>query len=48
MSYMGVKQHCVELEEEGYLDTWRRSKGIGRPEMIYRLTARSHELFSRG
>ena len=45
MSYMGVKQHCVDLEEEGYLDTWRGSKGIGRPEMVYRLTARSHELF---
>ena len=45
MSYMGVKQHCVDLEEEGYLDTWRRSKGIGRPEMVYRLTARAHELF---
>ena len=23
MSYMGVKQHCVELEKRGYLDTWR-------------------------
>ena len=45
MSYMGVKQHCVDLEAEGYLDTWRRAKGIGRPEMIYRLTERSHGLF---
>jgi predicted ArsR family transcriptional regulator len=45
MSYMGVKQHCVDLETEGYLDTWRRAKGIGRPELIYRLTERSHGLF---
>jgi len=45
MSYMGVKQHCVDLEEEGYLDTRRRAKGIGRPEMVYRLTERAHELF---
>jgi predicted ArsR family transcriptional regulator len=45
MSYMGVKQHCVDLEKEGYLDTWRRAKGIGRPELLYRLTERAHELF---
>jgi len=45
MSYMGVKQHCVDLEHEGYLDTWRRAKGIGRPELIYRLTERAHGLF---
>jgi predicted ArsR family transcriptional regulator len=45
MSYMGVKQHCVDLHTEGYLDTWRRAKGIGRPELIYRLTDRVHDLF---
>jgi predicted ArsR family transcriptional regulator len=46
MSYMGVKQHCVDLEKEGYLDTRRRGgKGIGRPEMLYRLTDRCHGLF---
>ncbi len=48
MSYMGIKQHCVELEKNGYLDTWRRPKGpknIGRPEMAYRLTRSAHELF---
>ncbi|HEX4085434.1 MAG TPA: ArsR family transcriptional regulator [Chthoniobacteraceae bacterium] len=45
MSYMGVKQHCVDLEAEGYLDTWRRAKGIGRPELVYRLTERAHDLF---
>ena len=45
MSYMGVKQHCVDLARDGYLDTWRRPKPVGRPEMLYRLTKRSHELF---
>ncbi len=45
MSYMGVKQHCLDLEKERYLDTWRRPKGVGRPEMVYRLTMRANELF---
>ncbi len=38
MSYMGVKQHCDALRKRGYLDTWRRAKGAGRPEKIYRPT----------
>jgi predicted ArsR family transcriptional regulator len=45
MSYMGVKQHCIDLHRDGYLDTWRRPVPVGRPEMIYRLTQRAHELF---
>lgn len=45
MSYMGVKQHCIELKDDGYLDTWRRPKAVGRPEMLYRLTRRAQELF---
>ena len=45
MSYMGVKQHCLDLEKEGYLDTWRHAKGRGRPEMLYRLTPRAQDLF---
>ncbi len=45
MSYMGVKQHCLDLEKEGYLDTWRNAKGKGRPEMLYRLTTRAQDLF---
>ena len=33
MSYMGVKQNCVQLEKLGYLDTWLRPKKAGgRPE----------------
>src|SRR5436305_8554971 len=45
MSYMGIKQHCLTLQRDGYLDTWRRPQKMGRPEMGYRLTRRSHDLF---
>ena len=45
MSYMGIKDHCLALEKEGYLDTWRRPKPVGRPEMLYRLTHRAQDLF---
>ncbi len=45
MSYMGVKQHCVELEKKRLVDTWRRPKPTGRPEKIYRLTERLDGLF---
>ncbi len=46
MSYMGVKQHCVDLEKAGFLDTWRRPKGAGRPEKVYRLTPKADALFT--
>jgi predicted ArsR family transcriptional regulator len=45
LSYMGVKQHCIALEREGYVDTWRRPKGMGRPEKAYRLTELAQEYF---
>src|SRR5260370_22489678 len=45
MSYMVSKQHCMTLHRDGYLDTWRRPQKMGRPEMVYRLTRRSHDLF---
>ena len=45
MSYMGIKQHCLTLHRDGYLDTWRRPQKMGRPEMVYRLTQRTHDLF---
>lgn len=45
LSYMGVKQHCIELERKGFLDTWRRRTGAGRPEMLYRLTAKASALY---
>src|SRR5258708_25867827 len=42
MSYMGIKQHCLTLQRDGYLDTWRRPQKMGRPDMVYRLTRRIH------
>src|SRR5207244_581089 len=45
MSYMGIKQHCLTLQRDGYLDTWRRPQKMGRPEMAYRLTRSSHDLY---
>ncbi len=48
MSYMGVKQHCDELENMGMLDTWRRPREegeSGRPEKAYRLTHKGNLLF---
>ncbi|MBV9488157.1 MAG: winged helix-turn-helix transcriptional regulator [Verrucomicrobia bacterium] len=45
LSYMGVKQHCEELERQGVVDTWRRPKGVGRPELVYRLTRRAQSYF---
>jgi predicted ArsR family transcriptional regulator len=45
MSYMGVKQHCLDLEKKGWLDTWRRSVPNGRPEKLYRLTTKGGSLF---
>lgn len=45
MSYMGVKQICLDLERDGYLDTFRRNRGVGRPELIYRLTGKTRDLY---
>jgi len=45
MSYMGVKQHCVEMERLGYLDTWRHPSKMGRPQKFYRLTDKAQGLF---
>lgn len=45
MSYMGVKQHCLELEKKGWVDTWRRPVPTGRPEKLYRLTAKAASLY---
>ncbi|MDP0491962.1 MAG: winged helix-turn-helix transcriptional regulator [Verrucomicrobiota bacterium JB023] len=48
MSYMGVKQHCVNLEKKGYLESWRvprEEAGVGRPEKLYRLTEKAEPLF---
>src|SRR5260370_20869183 len=45
LSYMGAKQHCAELEKQGVVDTWRRHKPVGRPELVYRLTPKAGVFF---
>ncbi len=46
LSYMGVKQLCQKLERLGYLLTWRIPRtGVGRPEMLYKLTPKCDDLF---
>ncbi len=45
MSYMGVKDLCTDLEKRGLLDSWRQPTKLGRPQMLYRLTNKAHELF---
>src|SRR5204863_10057188 len=45
MSALEIKRHCITLHRDGYLDTWRRPQRMGRPEMVYRLTRRTHYLF---
>ncbi|MBT8037751.1 MAG: hypothetical protein KJO21_09420 [Verrucomicrobiae bacterium] len=49
MSYMGVKQHCVKLEEMGYLKVWRVPRvQVGRPQKLYQLTRKCDPLFPTG
>jgi len=45
MSYMGVKKHCQDLQKQGYLETARKPKPMGRPELLYRLSAKAQRLF---
>jgi len=45
MSYMGVKKHCLAMHKLGLLETWRNPKAVGRPEKLYRLTAKAAPLF---
>lgn len=44
-SYMGIKQHCDAMEKLGLLESFRRPRPMGRPEKIYRLTAKAMPLF---
>lgn len=49
MSYMGVKQHCIRLEKQGYLKAWRVPRvEVGRPQKLYKLTKKCDELFPDG
>jgi len=45
-SYMGIKDQCQALVKQGYVETWRVPRsGVGRPEIMYRLTAKADHLF---
>ena len=49
MSYMGVKQHCLRLEKQGYVKTWRVPRiEVGRPQKLYKLTKKCDPLFPEG
>ena len=48
LSYMGIKQHCLDLEKQGYLVSARKPhpvNKVGRPQLIYTLTPKAHELY---
>lgn len=45
LSYMGVKDHCLALQKDGFLKTWRSPGARGRPLLLYRLTTKARELF---
>ena len=47
MSYMGVKQHCLNLEKLGCLSSRNHHRGPGRPLLVYRLSRRGQRLFIR-
>ena len=44
-SYMGTKQHCESMVKKGLLEAFRRPRPVGRPEKIYRLTAKAQGIF---
>ncbi len=45
MSYMGVKKPCLDLVKQGYLKAVRKPGPVGRPELVYRLTEKGHDIF---
>jgi predicted ArsR family transcriptional regulator len=48
MSYMGIKDLCIDLQARGLLDGRREPRpagNTGRPRILYRLTERAHDLF---
>lgn len=45
MSYMGVKAQCLVLEKSRHITSRNQHCGSGRPQLIYRLTAKGQGLF---
>lgn len=45
-SYMGMKDQCDRLVKLGYVERWRLPRQeVGRPEIMYRLTAKADAMF---
>ena len=47
MSYMGVKAQCLALEKSGHITSRNQHRDSGRPQLIYRLTARGQGLYRK-
>ena len=47
LSSMGVRQHLLHLEKEGFIKHQAVKRGIGRPSYIYSLAEAGDELFPR-
>ena len=45
LSYMGIKAQCLALEKSGHITSRNRHNGSGRPQLVYRLTAKGQRLF---
>ena len=45
MSYMGIKAQCLTLEKSGHITARNQHHGSGRPQLVYRLTAKGQRLF---
>lgn len=44
---MGVRQHLVAMERDGFVDYETKQRGVGRPSYVYALTHAGDELFPR-
>ena len=47
MSYMGIKAQCLALETGGQITSRNQHCASGRPQLIYRLTAKGQRLFQK-
>ena len=47
MSYMGIKSQCLALEKNGHITARNQHCETGRPQLIYRLTAKGQRLFQK-
>jgi predicted ArsR family transcriptional regulator len=48
LSYVGVKTQCVAMERAGLIESSRRRKARGRPDLFYRVAAGARHIFPGG